>query len=109
MTATATEATINIIDTIERRRDRIVKEYFGDNGKDDLLEIVSNSQFLLKKLGKKQIESLIGMLKCGNYSGFTEWFMVNYYDKRYASNYKNVIGKVNNLDLDSSIKKISYT
>jgi len=98
--------TINIIDTIERRRDRIVKEYFGGNGKDHLLEIVTNSQFLLKKLGRKQIDNLKEMLNSGNYGEFTEWFMVNYYDKRYATNYKNIIGEVNNIDLDMSIEEI---
>ena len=98
--------TIKINSPIEKRVDRIKNEYFVGNGSDAVYETVKNSAFFTKLLGHKKVLDLLKLLDMERYDEFIEWILVEYYDKRYAGKYKNIIAEIDNHNTLDTIDEI---
>lgn len=57
-------------------------------------------------LGHEKLSELLKMITDNRIDEFCEWFLREYYDKRYAAKFKNIISSVKNEDLDSTSEKI---
>jgi tRNA 2-selenouridine synthase len=100
---------IKISASIDTRVKRITKEYFTEEGATEVYKILETSNFLHKILGKKKKEYLLKLVETKRYEEFAEWFLTNYYDKRYAGKYQNIVAKVNADNIEHAkqhIKKI---
>lgn len=98
--------TIKLNSSIDLRVQRIENEYFSGKGAEAVYKTVENSYFLKKLLGKNKIAELLELLRHGRHSEFIEWILVEYYDKRYAGKYKNIIAEIENHNTSESIKEI---
>lgn len=90
---------------IAKRVERIKAEYFSD-GIERAYQTVERSEFLKTVLGKEKITELLGMLKAGKINEFCEWFLKEYYDKRYATKFNKIIASVEHNDLNSASDKV---
>lgn len=97
---------IKINTSMDKRVERIVREYFSGDGVKDVRKIVEGSQFIKQKVGAKKIDELLNLIDNVQYEEFSEWFLVNYYDKRYSSKYKNVIAEVSGDNINSACDEI---
>lgn len=93
-----------------KRVERIRAEYFSD-GIERAYQTVERSEFLRKVLGHEKIAELLSMLKSEKIDDFCEWFLKEYYDKRYATKFNKIIASVEHNDLkianDEVVKIIS--
>lgn len=96
---------IEIVSDLPKRIERIKAEYFSD-GIERAYMTVENSEFLHKVLGREKINDLLHLLKSGRIDEFCEWFLTEYYDKRYATKFKNIICSVTNNGTESAYEKI---
>ena len=101
---------IEVRSGVIKRVKRIRAEYFSD-GIERAYQTVERSEFLKKVLGHEKIAELLGMLKAGKIDNFCEWFLKEYYDKRYATKFNKIIASVEHNDLkiatDEVVKIIS--
>lgn len=101
---------IEVRSGMTKRVERIRAEYFSD-GIERAYQTVERSEFLKKVLGHEKIAELLGMLKAGKIDDFCEWFLKEYYDKRYATKFNKIIASVEHNDLikasDEIVKIIS--
>lgn len=68
--------------SIQNRIKRIVPEYFDTEDKcKELIEIFNKMRQLLSN---KAVEQLISWTDSKDYEKVTEWFLLNYYDKKYS-------------------------
>ncbi|OGE83812.1 MAG: tRNA 2-selenouridine(34) synthase MnmH [Candidatus Delongbacteria bacterium GWF2_40_14] len=89
---------IEVKSDMTKRVERIRAEYFSD-GIGRAYLTVERSEFLLKVLGHEKINELLGMLKAGKIDEFCEWFLKEYYDKRYATKFNKIIATIEHNDL----------
>jgi len=101
-----TSPAIKITASIETRVKRITNEYFTNEGAKEVYNIVESSNFLHKILGKKKKEYLLNLIETKRYEEFSEWFLINYYDKRYAGKYQNIIAEVNANNIEEAKQQI---
>lgn len=97
---------IKIHSSINKRVERIVNEYFIEDGPEKVHTIVETSNFLKQILGKEKKKYLLKLIEEQRYEEFSKWFLVEYYDKRYASKYQNTIAEVNSDNLESAKAEI---
>jgi len=97
---------IKITASIETRTSRIKEEYFNGKGAEKVYEVVKTSNFLLKILGKEKKNYLLSLIEQNKHEEFSKWFLENYYDKRYASKYQNIIAEVNADNLTEAKQEI---
>lgn len=81
--------------SIENRVKRIVKEYFTGDGIKQVYDVVEKSNCMKTRLGKQQISDLLALLDQNRIEEFSEWFLVQYYDKIYGTKYENIIETIN--------------
>ncbi|MBN2789332.1 MAG: tRNA 2-selenouridine(34) synthase MnmH [Candidatus Delongbacteria bacterium] len=98
--------TIKINSLIELRIERIRNEYFSGNGVESVYSTVERSAFFKKLLGSKKVSELLELLNSGRYEEFIKWILVEYYDKRYAGKYKNIVAEIDNRNTDDTIEDI---
>lgn len=98
--------TIKINSPIDLRVERIKEEYFSGEGAESVYSTVESSVFLKKLLGNNKIEELLELLNNRRHSEFIEWILVEYYDKRYAGKYKNIIAEIENIDISETINEV---
>ncbi len=96
---------IEISSSMNHRIRRIIQEYFSD-GNERVYSTVKNSVFLKKILGRKKINGLLKMLEEGKEYKFCEWFLTEYYDKRYSARYKNIVAGIKNDNKLESARKV---
>jgi tRNA 2-selenouridine synthase len=96
---------IEIVSDLPKRIERIKAEYFSD-GTERAYKTVENSDFLKTVLGHEKINELLLMLKEGKIDEFCEWFLTEYYDKRYATKFKNIIAEVEHIDSNKASAEI---
>ncbi len=99
---------IEIVSDLSKRIERIKAEYFSD-GIERAYRTVEKSDFLMKVLGHEKIAGLLKMLTEGRIGEFCEWFLSEYYDKRYATKFKNVIARVEHNELEQAAEEVSST
>lgn len=99
---------IEIVSKLPERIDRIKAEYFSE-GIERAYKTVENSDFLKKILGYEKIENLLSLLTQNRTDEFCRWFLTEYYDKRYATKFKNIIDVINSEDTGSAAEKIMNT
>ncbi len=97
---------IEIVSSLEKRIERIKAEYFSD-GIERAYQTVERSEFLRSVLGHEKIAELLKMLSENRTDEFCKWFLTEYYDKRYATKFKNVIAQVNHDDLVRAAEDIA--
>jgi tRNA 2-selenouridine synthase len=101
---------IEVRSDMKKRIERIRAEYFSD-GFERAYQTVERSEFLKKVLGHEKIAELLDMLKTGKIDDFCEWFLKEYYDKRYATKFNKIIASVEHNDLkiatDEVVKIVS--
>jgi tRNA 2-selenouridine synthase len=88
-----------------KRIERIRAEYFSD-GIERAYQTVERSEFLKTVLGHEKITELLGMLKEEKIDEFCEWFLTEYYDKRYATKFNKIIAAVEHNDLGKTSEEI---
>ncbi len=98
--------TIRLVSSIEKRAERIVEEYFTGDGVERIIDVLENSNFIKKTIGNDNLLKMIELVKTGKYLEFSAWFLKEYYDKRYATNYQNVIAEVCTDDIENAKKEI---
>ena len=96
---------IEIASSMDNRIRRIVQEYFSD-GSERVYSTLKNSEFLKKILGREKTSGLLKMLDEGEVYKFCEWFLTEYYDKRYSGKYKNRVGEISNDDTNKAAFEI---
>lgn len=96
---------IEVVSDLPKRIERIKAEYFSD-GVERVYKTVESSDFLHKVLGREKINDLLHLLKSGSIDEFCEWFLTEYYDKRYATKFKNIIAQVDHTDLKAACDEI---
>jgi len=96
---------IEVRSDIIKRVERIRAEYFSD-GIERAYQTVERSEFQRKVLGHEKIAELLGMLKAGKVDEFCEWFLEEYYDKRYATKFNKIIASVEHNDLNSASDEV---
>lgn len=99
---------IEVVSGMEKRVERIKAEYFSD-GTERVYKTVKNSDFLRKVLGHEKVSDLLKLLEENRIDEFCEWFLKEYYDKRYASKFKNIVSSVNSEEIVSASEKILKT
>ncbi len=82
--------------TMETRIEHLKREYLKTD--DSVRQLHEATDTVSKYAGKKNAEMLHKMLDDGDYDGFTEWLLINYYDTRYRFNKK---GHSYAIDVDS--------
>ncbi|MBS1517663.1 MAG: tRNA 2-selenouridine(34) synthase MnmH [Bacteroidetes bacterium] len=83
---------VKITGSLEKRVERIVKDYFSDKEKGTglMLELFRNKgNFFKQQLSNKIFDELIELLNQGKVFEFTEIMIRDYYDKRYREKKKN--------------------
>lgn len=104
---------ILIESSLEKRIERIVKDYFGDN-----LEglpyfkkvLIDKEKYFRKELSNIIYEELINHLDNSEVDKFTEKILIYYYDKKYKVKPKQPILKVSSDNLEDCVEAIiSYT
>ncbi len=95
-----------MVSSVEKRAERIVKEYFIGEGANKIIEVIRNSNFIKKTIGNDNLQKMLLLLESGKYLEFSAWFLEEYYDKRYATNYQNVIAEVNSDDISRATKEV---
>jgi len=96
---------IEIVSDLPKRIDRIKAEYFSD-GIERVYTTVESSDFLKTVLGYDKISLLLKLLKDGRIDDFCEWFLTEYYDKRYATKFKNITASVKNTGTEAAVNDI---
>jgi tRNA 2-selenouridine synthase len=86
---------IEVRSDLKNRIKRIKAEYFSDGTK-RAYATVERSEFLKKVIGSEKIAELLKMLSENRVDEFCEWFLKEYYDKRYATKFTNIIASVDN-------------
>lgn len=99
---------IAIVSKLPERIKRIKAEYFSE-GAERAYKTVENSDFLKKILGYEKIETLLALLRQNRTDKFCEWFLTKYYDKRYATKFKNITAVVNSENTGSAAEEIINT
>ena len=98
---------IKVVASLENRVDRIVKEYFSGNGLKECYNIVANSDYFKRFIGKEKVSWLLKLLEENRLEEFSEWFLVHYYDEKYGTKYsKNVIAEVDSANIEQAKKEI---
>ena len=67
--------------TMETRIEHLKKEYLQTD--DSVRQLHEATDTVSKYAGKKNADMLHQMLDDGDFDGFTEWLLINYYDTRY--------------------------
>jgi len=98
--------TIRLVSSIEKRAERIVEEYFNGDGKERIIGVLQNSNFIKKTIGNDNLQEMLELVRNGKYLEFSAWFLKEYYDRRYATNYQNVIAEVCTDDIEKAKKEI---
>lgn len=96
---------IGIVSDLTKRIERIKAEYFSD-GIERVYKTVESSDFLHKVLGREKINDLLHLLKSGRIDEFCEWFLTEYYDKRYATKFRKITAQVEHSDLKTACETI---
>ena len=99
---------IEIVSGLPERIERIKAEYFSD-GVERAYKTVEKSDFLKKILGYEKIEELLSQLRQNRTDEFCEWFLKEYYDKRYATKFKNITAAVRSENTVSAAEEITNT
>ncbi len=97
---------IKINSSLEARIARIKQEYFIKDGKIRIYQILKNSKFFKQKIGSEVLNRLCLLLENNRIDEFCEWFLVEYYDKRYADKYQNIVSEVNSDNIEEAILEI---
>jgi len=96
---------IEVRSDMTKRVERIKAEYFS-NGIERAYRTVERSEFLKIALGHERIEELLLMLKHGRIDEFCEWFLKEYYDKRYATKFTHIKATVVHNDLKTTSDEV---
>lgn len=93
--------------TLETRIKHLKKEYLQTD--DSVRQLHEATDTVSKYAGKKNAEMLHKMLDDGDFDGFTEWLLINYYDTRYRFAKKGHVYSivVDSDDLTTCCKKLS--
>jgi len=97
---------IKINASLESRVTRIEQEYFGGEKSTKVAEIINSSRFFKMLIGGAEISRLSRLLENGQTSEFCEWFLTEYYDKRYSGIYSNIVTSIDNEDLDAAAEQV---
>ncbi|PIE79770.1 MAG: tRNA 2-selenouridine(34) synthase MnmH [Candidatus Delongbacteria bacterium] len=96
-----------VVDTsLEVRSKRIVKDYFKGKKPKEVYNVLESSRFLKKIIGGNNQKMLLKMIEEKKYYEFSEWFLKNYYDKRYSSSYSNVVATFNGDNIEKCIDRV---
>ena len=98
--------TIRLVSSIDKRAERIVEEYFLGDGVNRIIEVLKKSSFIKKTIGKENLLDMLSLIEEAKYFEFSKWFLEEYYDKRYATNYQNVIAEINSDNIQQAEDKI---
>jgi len=101
--------TIQIESSIEKRVDRIIADYFGDNlsGLPHLKNVlIEKEKFFKRELSNKIYQQLLDFLESGNAKGFTETLLTKYYDRKYKIKPKKPALILNSDNLNECIQSI---
>jgi tRNA 2-selenouridine synthase len=96
---------IEIVSALPERIKRIKAEYFSE-GIQRAYKTVENSDFLKRVLGYEKIEELLSLLRQNRTDEFCEWFLKEYYDKRYATKFKKITAAINSEDIETASNEI---
>lgn len=97
---------IKVNASLESRIRRIELEYFSGDKAVKIAETLNNSRFFKIQFGNQEILRLNHLLETGRIHEFCEWFLVEYYDKRYSKMYSNFVATVDSDNLDQAIEEI---
>lgn len=97
---------INLKADIKTRVAAIREEYFSNKKSIEDLHKITGS--LAGRIGKKDVQMLRGWLDSKEYDKFTEYLLINYYDKRYIHNKKGYDYdiEVNSDDLNDAVNGV---
>jgi tRNA 2-selenouridine synthase len=96
---------IEVKSDMKKRVERIRAEYFSE-GIERAYQTVERSEFLKKVLGHEKIAELLDMLKAEKIDAFCEWFLKEYYDKRYATKFNKIIASVEHEEIEEAVRNI---
>ena len=78
--------------SLEKRVENIIDDYFSGFDLEFSIRTMSEKIEKLKKyLNKKNVQMLVKLLNSGKFAEFSEWMLVNYYDKLYTLNPPRVL------------------
>jgi len=105
--ALAKETHIGLTCPLETRLARLEKEYFGKGGKEVEKMVKEAVRFLTRRVGNATVERWCEAIDAGDYRGFLQEVMVDYYDKVYKEVEAPPLFTVSNIDSGEAAGAIS--
>ncbi len=106
MKAILKEEHIEIVASMQKRVERLEKDYFGEKDPDTCDEVKRCLGFLKRKLGDERLEKYNKMIDSGEHQLFLKEVLETVYDKYYAKTKIGPIDVINSDDLDRAIERL---
>lgn len=100
---------VKIISSFEKRIQRIVKDYFGEdniNTEPMIRKMKEKESFFRQQLSNSVYDNAVELLDKGDTSGFTEIMIKDYYDKKYKDKGKKYLAEISADDIDNARKEL---
>jgi tRNA 2-selenouridine synthase len=100
---------IRVFSDITTRVNRIVTEYFNSDEKIDQIKQVLDSNILMNKLGKTNLDYLKECMQNGDYENLVKLLLEKYYDPLYLHSQKklNIFVDFRSINIDETVTKIA--